>query len=758
MDVSQIGRSVLRKEGRAKVTGQALYVDDVTPAGMLHGVTVRSPVARGRITGITFDPAVPWDEFVVVTAADIPGKNRVKLIADDQPYLASDAVNHAEEPVVLIAHRDRARADDARRRVTIEIEPLPAVLTIDDSLSRREIIWGTDNIFKSYEVAKGDVDAAFAGGAIVVEGEYESGAQEQLYIEPNGMLAVADPKHGVTVWGSMQCPYYIHHALAGLFNLPEDQIRVVQMETGGGFGGKEEFPSVIAGHAALLAWKAGRPVKMIYGRTEDMASTTKRHPARTTHRTAVTPDGRLVAMDIGFTIDGGAYCTLSPVVLSRGTIHAAGPYSCPNVRVRGRAVATNVPPHGAFRGFGAPQSIFGLERHMDKVAAAVGLTPDVFRRRNFVSFGDTLAVGQTISEPVDMPGLLDRALALSGYHEKRARFARENAAADRERAERVGEFEGRSPSIRKGIGLAAFMHGAGFTGSGEVHLASVVAVEGTPDGTVRVLSASTEIGQGTNTIFSQIAAEALGIDCADVDVVQPDTPIVPDSGPTVASRTCMVVGKLVETAALGVKHALIDSGYLPALYTRAEFQAACKRYLRAFGHLRGSSQYQVPPGVKWDDEKYVGDAYGTYGWAVYVAEVSVDTTTWETRVDDFVAVQEVGKVINPTLAAGQIEGGVAQGIGWALYEDVVWRDGRMVNAQMTNYIMPTSMDLPPIRVYFEEVPYRYGPAGAKGIGELPMDGPAPAIFNAVAQATGVDVTRLPLTPERLMALMEAGIV
>lgn len=738
----QIGRSVTRKEGRAKVTGQALYVDDVTPDGLLHGVTVRSPVARGRITGITFDPLIPWDEFVVVTAADIPGSNRVKLIVDDQPYLASGVVNHAEEPVVLIAHANRARAEEARRRVTIEVEPLRPVLSIDEALSGRHIIWGIDNVFKRYTVAKGDVDLAMAEAAIVVEGEYETGAQEQLYIEPNGMLAVADPHNGVTVWGSMQCPYYIHHALARLFNLPESRIRVVQMETGGGFGGKEEFPSVIAGHAALLAWKAGRPVKMIYGRTEDMLCTTKRHPSRTKHRTAVTADGRLLGMDIDFTIDGGAYCTLSPVVLSRGTIHAAGPYACPNVRVTGRAVATNVPPHGAFRGFGAPQSLFALERHMDKVAAAAGLTPEAFRRRNFIKVGDTLAVGQTISEPVDMPALLDRALSLSGYHEKRARFAAENPARP----------------VKKGIGFAAFMHGAGFTGSGELHLRSVVAVDGTADGTVRVLSASTEIGQGTNTIFSQIAAEALGIDCADVDVVQPDTSVVPDSGPTVASRTCMVVGKLVETAALGLKHSLIDAGYLPALYSRAEFQVACSRYVQAFGALRGTAQYQPPPGLTWDDEKYAGDAYGTYGWAVYVAEVSVDTTTWETRVDDFVAVQEVGRVINPTLAAGQIEGGVAQGIGWALYEDVVWREGRMANPQMTNYIMPTSLDLPPIRVYFEELPYPHGPGGAKGIGELPMDGPAPAIFNAVAHATGVDVTRLPLTPERLMAIMEPAVV
>jgi CO/xanthine dehydrogenase Mo-binding subunit len=219
----------------------------------------------------------------------------------------------------------------------------------------------------------------------------------------------------------------------------------------------------------------------------------------------------------------------------------------------------------------------------------------------------------------------------------------------------------------------------------------------------------------------------------------------------------MVVGKLVETAALGVKHALIDAGYLASVYSRAEFQAACRRYIDSYGALRGTSQYQPPPGLLWDDDRYLGDAYGTYGWAVYVAEVSVDTTTWETRVDDFVAVQEVGKVINPTLAAGQIEGGVAQGIGWALYEDVVWREGRMVNAQMTNYIMPTSVDLPPIRVFFEEVPYQYGPGGAKGIGELPMDGPAPAIFNAIAHATGADVSHLPMTAERLMALMEPDV-
>jgi CO/xanthine dehydrogenase Mo-binding subunit len=733
MRSAAIGQSVPRKEARQKVTGRARYVDDLTLPGMMHGVTVRSSVARGLIRDIDFEPGLPWDEFTVVTADDIPGTNRVALIMNDQPYLAEETINHPEEPVVLLAHDDRHLLEEARRRVRIIVDPLPAVFTIDEALARREIVWGEDNTFKSYRVSRGDVDDAFRQAHLVVEGDYETGAQEQLYIEPNGMLAIADPESGVTVWGSMQCPYYIHRSLIGLFNLSSERVRVVQMETGGGFGGKEEYPSILAGHAALLAWKAGRPVKMIYDRLEDMAATTKRHPSRTRHRTAVDADGRLLAMDIEFVIDGGAYCTLSPVVLSRGTIHAAGPYYCPNVRIRSTAVATNAPPHGAFRGFGAPQSVFALERQMDRVAAAAGLAPDEFRRRNFIQTGQANAVGQVIRERVDMPALLDRAFELSNYHALRAEFDRVNPAA----------------GIKRGIGFSCFMHGAGFTGSGEQHLASLVTVEAAADGRIRVLAASTEIGQGTNTIFAQIASDALGIECTDIEVAQPDTMTVPDSGPTVASRTCMVVGKLVETAALGLKSTLIGSGLLRSDYDSSAFRAAAAEYVTRHGALRATAQYQPPEGLRWDDEKYEGDAYGTYAWAVYVARVAVDLNSFEVNVEDVVAVQEVGKVIHPVLASGQIEGGVAQAIGWALYEQVVWREGRMANGQMTNYIMPTSMDLPPIRVDFVGFPYPHGPAGAKGIGELPMDGPAPAIFNAVHHATGLDVRQLPLTPEVL---------
>src|SRR3989440_3871412 len=523
MENHLVGKSIPRKEGRKKVTGQALYVDDLKFDNMLHGVTVRSSIARGRIKNISFDQPlataggsdfIPWDEFTIVTAKDIPGENYVALILNDQPYLADEIVNHPEEPIVLLAHRDKYLLEEARRHVRIEYEEMSAVFSLQESLAQKEIIWGEDNVFKKFLVDKGNVDDVWAKADFIVEGAYHTGAQEQLYIENNGAIAIANRADGVTVWGSMQCPYYVHKALIKLFGLPEEKIRVIQTETGGGFGGKEEYPSMISGHAALLAWKSGRPVKMIYDRAEDMVATTKRHPSVTRHRTAVSKDGKLLGMEIDFAIDGGAYMTLSPVVLSRGTIHAAGPYYCPNVRIRSRAMATNHPPHGAFRGFGAPQRIFALERHMNRVAATVGLTPEEFRRRNFIRQGQTTATGQIIREPVDMQALMERAFALTDYQAKRERFTAQNLTRAR----------------RKGIGFATFMHGAGFTGSGEDYLKSVVGVEATAEGRVRILVASTEIGQGTQTILSQIAADTLGLDYDDIEIAQPDTANVPNSG------------------------------------------------------------------------------------------------------------------------------------------------------------------------------------------------------------------------------------
>jgi CO/xanthine dehydrogenase Mo-binding subunit len=730
-----VGAPVLRKEGVQKLLGQALYVDDISREGMIHGATVRSTIPRGLIRSIHYDERIDWDAFTVVTAADIPGKNHIQLIFADQPCLADGVVNHCDEAIVLLAHADKHKLREAMAAVRIEYEALPAVFTIEESERREQIVWGTDNLLKSFLLEKGDVDTVWANAAHVVEGEYRTGAQEHLYIENNGMIAEWSEAEGVTVWGSLQCPYYVHKSLLAVFDLPENKVRVIQTETGGAFGGKEDFPSTLAAHAALLAMKSGKPVKMVYDRMEDLAATTKRHPSRIRHRTALDKNGKLLAMDIDLATDGGAYSTLSSTVLSRATLHSPGPYVCPNVRIRSHAWATNTVPYGAFRGFGAPQGIFAIECHMDEIAVALNMDPVELRRRNFLHDGDTTATEQVMREPVILDQLLERALKESDFYAKREHYARENA----------------SSAVKRGMGLAAFYHGAGFTGSGERYLNSIAGLDVTPQGKVRVLVANTEFGQGTNTILSQIAAEAIGIGYEDVEMAPADTRVVPNSGPTVASRTSMVVGKLIERAGLQLVAWLREESGLEERYSASEFFAACARYGAAHGEVVSLCRYEAPPNIYWDDKTYRGEAYPAYAWSIHVAQVAVDTNTYSVQVEDFWAVQEVGRILNPILAGGQIEGGIAQAIGYALYEKVILQDGHMVNNQMTNYIMPTAEDVPPIHIFFEEIPFQHGGFGAKGIGELPHDGPAPAILNAIRDATGVGYHAIPLMPEDIFA-------
>jgi CO/xanthine dehydrogenase Mo-binding subunit len=734
-----VGAPVPRKEGVDKLLGRARYVDDIERDGMWYGATVRSTIPRGFIRSIGFDRRIDWSEFAIVTAADIPGENHIQLIFADQPCLADGKVNHCDEAIVLLAHPDKHKMHEAVEAVKIEYDPLPPVFTIEESERQNVIVWGADNVLKGFLLEKGDVDSAWAAAAHLVEGEYRTGAQEHLYIENNGVIAEYSAENGVSVWGSLQCPYYVHKSLLAVFRLPEDKVRVIQTETGGAFGGKEDYPSVLASHAALLAMKSGHPVKMVYDRIEDLAATTKRHPSRVRHRTALDANGRLLAMDIEVATDGGAYSTLSSTVLSRATLHSPGPYVCPNVRVRSRSWATNTVPYGAFRGFGAPQAVFAIERHMDQIAVAIGIDPIELRRRNFLHDGDTTATEQVMREPVILDQLLDRALADSDYRAKRARFAQENLT---------------SP-VKRGMGIAAFYHGSGFTGSGERNLNSLAGVDVTPDGKVRVLVSSTEFGQGTNTVLTQIAAEAIGLDYPDVIMAPPDTSIVPNSGPTVASRTSMVVGRLIERASLELVASLRNQVALGEQFTPEEFFAACKRLRSARGEVVSLCRYEAPPGIFWDDQKYRGEAYPAYAWSVQVAQVAVDTVTYSAEVEEFWSVQEAGRVLNPVLAGGQIEGGVAQGIGYALYEKVLLQNGHMINNQMTNYIMPTAEDVPAIHVSFVEIPFSHGGYGAKGIGELPHDGPAPAILNAIRDATGVQFNSIPLLPEDLFEKLAA---
>ena len=649
-----VGRNVRRKDGDAKVTGAAKYIDDLSFPGMLHGTTIRSTVPRGTVTSIKLD--FDTTGFTVVDYRDIPGKNIVALIEDDQPCLAEHEVYHFAEPLILVAHADRDRLATVNAR--IDYRPQPALF--DPERSNRS--------FKNIDIVKGSLNDGFAQADVVVEGEYRTGHQEQLYIETNGVIAVPEGD-GMTVYGSLQCPYYVHKALKVLLDLPDDKVRVVQTETGGGFGGKEEYPSHIACHAALLARKSGRPVKVIYDRVEDMVATTKRHPAIIRHRTGVTRKGRLTAMEIEVILDGGAYATLSAVVLSRGVLHASGPYRCDHVRIRGRAMRTNTPPNGAFRGFGAPQTQFGIEVHMERIAETLGIDSVRLREMNALRPGDATATGQVLGDDASALPVLREAVKRSGFHRKRKRWQGSN----------------------KGIGLSLFFHGSGFTGGGEVKLASKASLELTPRG-ARILVASTEIGQGTRTMHAQIVADTLGIPFDAVDVHDADTAHVPDSGPTVASRTCMVVGRLLQRAAAEMRERLGRQS--PAAYYKKH------------GPFVVTAQYEKPPEIEWDDERYVGHAYGAYGWGCNVVELEVDPDTWQVTLLNTLAVAEIGKAIHPMMAAGQIDGGTAQGLGYALLEEVVMKDGRMANASLTNYIIPTPPDTPPIESVILERPYQ----------------------------------------------------
>jgi CO/xanthine dehydrogenase Mo-binding subunit len=724
--VSVVGRSARRREGPEKLRGAAQYVDDHALPGCLHGATFRSTVACGRIKSLELDPSFPWGEYVVATADDIPGENHVALIEHDQPLLAKDRVRHPMEPILLVAHPVRAKAYAALAHVRIEYDEDTPVLDPEAS----------STVFKSFEIARGDVAAGFAAAEVVVEGEYRLPHQEQAYIETNGAAAWFEPDGTLVALGSLQCPYYVQKALMPIFGLPPEKVRVIQAVTGGGFGGKEEYPNVICAHAALLARKAGRPVKMIYDRHEDMAATTKRHPAAIRHRTGATRDGRLVAQDVEIVMDGGAYVTLSPVVLSRGTLHATGPYDCPNVRIRSRAVMTHTPPNGAFRGFGAPQTLFAAEMQIERLAEALGMDPLEVRRRNVIRAGSTLPTGQVLRESVGAEAALQAVARRSGFLRRAKACARWNRRAGR-------------PSWR-GVGLALVHHGSGFTGSGEVYLGSRVAVALTREGLVKVLAASTEFGQGTTTLFSQIVAETLGLPLERIVVETPDTGQVPNSGPTVASRTCMMVGRLLREAAADLRRALEQAaGAVPK--TRAGLAAAARRILGGAPERRFEATYRKPDWVRWDDATYRGDAYEAYSYAAMAVELEVDKATCEVTLRDVRVAADIGTVINPLFAAGQVIGGVAQGLGYALLENAVYEGGVMKNARFTDYTIPTSLDLPAIDVAFVPAPYSLGPFGAKGVGELPMDVPAPAVAAAVRNAIGHFVDALPVTPERIAA-------
>ncbi|MEX2099953.1 MAG: xanthine dehydrogenase family protein molybdopterin-binding subunit [Acidimicrobiia bacterium] len=720
-----VGQRIRRPDAADKVKGTALYVEDLPAAGALVGGVLRSPHAYARIARIDVGAARGIaGVHAVLTAADIPGKNLIPMIHPDWPVLADGEVRHVGEAVALVAAESREALQDALATIAVEYEPMPPLLDMEESLERGEII-------THWKVRRGEAGVALARlGVVVVEGTYHTPYQEHAYIETNGMIAAPDGAGGIVVHGSMQCPFYVQKAVASALGCDLSQARIVQTVTGGGFGGKEDAPSAPGAQVALLARATGRPVRLILSREEDMAVMSKRHRGRIHMRTGATADGILVGCEVDYLLDGGAYATLSPVVLFRGAVHACGPYRVPNVRVDAHAVRTHTVPAGAFRGFGEPQVVFAAESQMDVLAERLGIDPLELRRRNALEVGDETVTGHRLTASVGFREVLDKVAAASDWEKKRAAFAADTG------------------TVRRGIGLAACYYGVGLGAMGK-HLnpagASLVVAA---DGSVTVAVGTTEIGQGMITVLSQIAAEALGCPVERVKVVDPDTSRVPDSGPTVASRTTLMSGNAIRDAASKIRTAM-EPVIADAGLSWADAVALCVQKqvgLAAHG-------WAVPPPTTFDLETGQGEAYVCYSWSANIVEVEVDTETGETCVVAVWSGHDVGRVVNPTTGEGQVEGGVVQGLGYALLEEHVMRDGRILNDQFSTYIIPTSLDTPEIHSILVEHAFPWGPYGVKGLGETPIIAVAPAVTAAIHHATGVRLRELPATPERVWAAL-----
>ncbi|MCX5800180.1 MAG: xanthine dehydrogenase family protein molybdopterin-binding subunit [Candidatus Eisenbacteria bacterium] len=793
-----IGRRVKRSEGVERVTGAGLFTDDLNYPGMLHAAVVRSPVARGLVQGIDTGSALNMKGVEgVFTFRDIPGRNSIPIILDDQPFLAEKYVNYVGEPIAVVVACDRPTARAAALAVEVTIKKLPPILSLMEARNHPTIkLFGEDNVFRQLKIRRGDTKRAFASCDVIVENEYRTPYQEHAYIEPLAMIAIPHPDGRMEIRGSMQCPFYVRNAVTRVLALPESDVWVIQTATGGAFGGKEDVPSLLACQAALPAWKLKRPIKLVYDRTEDMMSSSKRHPSWVRYKSGASKDGTLKAVKVEYVIDGGAYSTLSPAVLFRGTVHAAGPYRCENVKVDSYVVATNKVPTGAFRGFGSPQILFAAESQMDILAEKLGLDPVEFRRRNLLRVGDTTATGQRLLNSVGLEETLDKVLQSSAWCPRAKERADKDGGKDTGKARRRDEGSEddriRNEEGNTGFGLSTIFYGVGLGAAGKYLARTGANVILHSDGSVLFSVGTTELGQGMTTVLSQIVADGLGVPFECVRMTAPDTSRVPDSGPTVASRSTTMSGNALNNACRKIKDVLVgeasemlgcpadqirmDEGVVtaggslrdatlrsaagesagglegkafPETKTSLSINDVIKSCVQKRKPLSADGWYASPP-TNFDNETGQGDAYVVYAWATNLVKARVDRETGEVSVLKVWSAHDVGKAINPSSAEGQIEGGVLQGIGYALTEDMsVDSAGRILNPDFSTYIIPTAEDGPEIVSIIVEHPYPEGPDGAKGFAEQPLMGIAPAVANAVYDAVGVRITDLPLTPEKV---------
>lgn len=694
-----ISDAVTRKDLVDKASGIAQYADDFPRVGILCARLISSTQANAAFS-VTYPP-LP-EGYFIADHRDVP-VNVADLHSLDMPVFAVDRVRFKGEVIAIIAGPNK----DILDRLVQETE----ITYSDEHPIMIEISPSSETMF-DFPLRKGDPDAAFSQADFIYEETFYTGLQEQAYLEPQALEA--HNKNGVlTIIGSMQCPYYIVGALKRAFHLNDHQVRVVQAVTGGGFGGKEEYPSLLSCQVAAIALKSGKPCRVVLGRREDIAITTKRHPAIITLRAAVR-EGHVLSIDADIRLDGGAYQGLSDVVLQRAMFCCTGVYNIEHVKVHGRVFMTHTPPKGAFRGFGAPQSFFAIETFMSHLAAKLGKDAIAFKKAHFVRQGDQTVTSGIYHEAPPIQGMLEKILSMSGYEKKRAAYREETGY------------------LRHGIGLSLIFHGCGFTGNGERDIIRArIKLQKDLDGSVRILASNTEIGQGLATTFPKVVANTLGIPLEKVHYNQPDTAVSPDSGPTVASRSMMVVGRLLQRAAQRLKDQ----------WQEGKMQVVEERYV------------DPPHRIPFDMETFTGDAYPAFSWAINVVEVEMDIRTAQSRILNAYAVFDCGTPIDFNVLRGQAEGGIAQGLGFASMEYMdIGLDGAIQQNSFTDYMIPTAKDTPAYHVAFWDDPYYDGPFGGRGAGELTLVGAAPAYVAAVEQALGVHANHIPLTPEILMAM------
>lgn len=737
VDFNVIGKSFTRFDAPAKVAGETKYVADITIPDCWFGGIVRSQIPRGRLKAVNKLPSFDWTKVAVVTAKDIPGENFIAIVRNDYPALAEEEINYVSQAVALVAAPDEAMLKAAMAALELDIETLAPIFTIDDAIAGKEIIWGKDNIIDEYRTERGDIDKAFAEADVIVEGDWSTGHHEQLYLETQGMAATMTEGGGVEVIGSLQCPFYVHSAVQRVMGLPAEKVVVKQSATGGGFGGKEDYPSMLGSYVALLAMKSKHPVRIIFDREEDLSVTPKRHPSKSHYKMGLKNDGSVTALDVDIILDSGAYTTLSRVVLQRAHLHATGAYYVPNVKIHSRAVATNSPPNGAFRGFGAPQTIFAMERQMDIAAKRLGMDPLDLRLKNTLRNGDIFPYGQIFTENNNASLVLEKAAELSDYRSKREQYLTQP-----------------SGSVKKGIGIAVALHGGGFTGAGEDKMGSTAKVSFNGCNFC-IYSSSTEIGQGSSTVLPMVAAEVLGLMPEEILYMVPDTSKTPNTGPTVASRTTMFASKAVRDACENMKNEITSWGKKKGLPGDLSLIDLAKEYLKEHSRLDAIGMNTFADVCKWDEDKFEGNAYRGYAWIANVIDIEVDVDTYEATAKEVCAAVEVGKIVNPMQARGQITGAMLQAIGWAHIEDIgIDGKGKYTAAHMNSYLVPTTMDTPEWKIVMLEDPCEEGCFGAKGIGELPINAAAPAFVAAIDNAVNVCCSSIPLTGEKLFNLLE----